>query len=244
MALLSPVQLVGDLIAEALAPEKGLHVLGYGVLPQALLRIYARKPETILVYDGSSSTGVRALRLTVALLGAEHVVVFGLGAVLDDLRQCAEQRVRGLLSGTASLAELVTAIRTVADNGHYTSPSLADALVQALAAGPRATAEALTGRERMVADLVARDYSNNAICLELGLRPGTLKSHLSGIYRKLGVHHRAQVASHLDGSTLTGELRSVDTTSAEARAQAEVASEASHRGRSSVRARHVTRSPL
>ena len=219
VARLSPVQLVADLLVEALAPQQGLDVLGHGVLPQALDHAYARRSDVILVYDGSSSFSVRLLRPIVARLGAEHVVVFGLGENLEDLRLCTEQRVRGLLSSTASLAELVTAIRAVAGSARYTSPALADALSQALAAVPRATIESLTRRERMVANLIARDYSNRAICDELELRPGTLKSHLSAIYSKLGVHHRAEVASHVDGSTQDEEGRSRDAALAETREQ-------------------------
>lgn len=219
VALLSPVQLVADLLVEALARQRGLDVLGHGVLPQALARAYARRSDAILVYDGSSSFSVRRLRPIVARLGAEHVVVFGLGENLEDLRLCTEQRVRGLLSSTASLAELVTAIRAVAGGARYTSPALADALSQALAAVPRASMDTLTRRERMVASLIARNYSNSAICDELELRPGTLKSHLSAIYSKLGVHHRAEVARHVDGFTQVEERRARDTALVETREQ-------------------------
>ena len=48
----------------------------------------------------------------------------------------------------------------------------------------------LSHREREVAVLVARGFSNKEVARQLGLREGTVKIHLHHIYRKLDVDGR------------------------------------------------------
>jgi DNA-binding NarL/FixJ family response regulator len=48
----------------------------------------------------------------------------------------------------------------------------------------------VTAREHEVALLVARGLSNKAIARDLDLAEGTVKSHLSSIFRKLGIKRR------------------------------------------------------
>ena len=44
----------------------------------------------------------------------------------------------------------------------------------------------LSKREHQSAGLVAYGYSNNAIAEILNIQPGTVKNHMSAIYKKLG----------------------------------------------------------
>ena len=60
-------------------------------------------------------------------------------------------------------------------------------------AAAEGTAE-LTGREVEIARLVARRASNKAIAKELGIAPRTVTTHLSNMYRKLGVGSRHELA--------------------------------------------------
>jgi DNA-binding NarL/FixJ family response regulator len=60
----------------------------------------------------------------------------------------------------------------------------------------------LSPREREVAVLVARGLSNKEVARQLGLREGTVKTHLHNIYRKLAVDGR---------STLMADSRRVNS---------------------------------
>lgn len=51
----------------------------------------------------------------------------------------------------------------------------------------------LTPREVEVAALVSRRASNKAIARELDIAPRTVTTHLSNIYRKLGIGSRGQL---------------------------------------------------
>ncbi len=51
----------------------------------------------------------------------------------------------------------------------------------------------LTRREREVAGLLGEEHSYDEIALALTIEPETAKTHVKRIYRKLGVHSRAQL---------------------------------------------------
>jgi DNA-binding NarL/FixJ family response regulator len=59
-------------------------------------------------------------------------------------------------------------------------------------------AEALSRREREVAELVAEGRTNKEIARSLFLSEKTVEKHVSGIFRKLGVGRRAAVGAKLD----------------------------------------------
>jgi len=56
------------------------------------------------------------------------------------------------------------------------------------------TLERLTATEARVAGLVACGYADVEIAAELALRPHELERHLAGVYRKLGVGSRTELA--------------------------------------------------
>jgi DNA-binding CsgD family transcriptional regulator len=54
---------------------------------------------------------------------------------------------------------------------------------------------ALTDRQRDVWQLIMQGLSNKEIALALNIAHGTVKIHVAGLFRKLGVHRRAAVAA-------------------------------------------------
>lgn len=53
----------------------------------------------------------------------------------------------------------------------------------------------LSERERQVLGLLAAGKTNREVAAELYVAEGTVKAHVAGIYRKLGVHSRAEAVS-------------------------------------------------
>ena len=53
----------------------------------------------------------------------------------------------------------------------------------------------LSEREREVLGLLAAGKTNREVAAELYVAEGTVKAHVAGIYRKLGVHSRAEAVS-------------------------------------------------
>jgi DNA-binding NarL/FixJ family response regulator len=60
--------------------------------------------------------------------------------------------------------------------------------------------DTLTRREREVAGLIARGYTNRQIADALIVTPGTVANHVAHILTKLGVANRTQVAAYMSGS--------------------------------------------
>ena len=95
-------------------------------------------------------------------------------------------------------AELVAAVRTVADGGALLSPSITKRLIsrftKRLAADTAAAArlERLTDREREVLTAIGRGLNNAEISDELFIGATTVKTHINSLFAKLGLRDRAQ----------------------------------------------------
>lgn len=63
--------------------------------------------------------------------------------------------------------------------------------------------DALSGREREIADLVARGHTNRKIAAQLFLSDKTVESHLTSVFAKLRVASRAEVAERIGRSRPT-----------------------------------------
>jgi two-component system response regulator DesR len=79
-------------------------------------------------------------------------------------------------------------IRDLADGRLYLSPQAYEALAHATRAED--VEQALTEREIEILRLARRDLPNPQIAQALHISPGTVRNHLSAVYRKLGVHSR------------------------------------------------------
>jgi DNA-binding NarL/FixJ family response regulator len=95
-------------------------------------------------------------------------------------------------------AELVAAVRTVADGGALLAPSITRRLIGRFAerlavdANVSSRLERLTNREREVLAAIARGLNNTEISETLFIGAATVKSHVSSILNKLGLRDRAQ----------------------------------------------------
>ncbi|WP_211357348.1 response regulator transcription factor [Nocardioides rubriscoriae] len=108
----------------------------------------------------------------------------------------------GFLLKDTPPADIVAAIRKVAQGDPMLSPSVTRTLIARLRAEDgddrsEVAAQrlaALTGRERDVALAVGRGLSNAEVAAELHLSVPTVKTHVSRVFDKLGVTNRVQVA--------------------------------------------------
>jgi DNA-binding NarL/FixJ family response regulator len=123
------------------------------------------------------------------------IVVSALGdraTVARALRQGAS----GFVSKTDSAEQLVSALRAVLDGGIYLPPEKRSTAGEHGGAGvprPRAADDfGLTQAQQRVLDLLGEGRSNREIAESLGLAEGTVKVHLSRIFKAMKVGSRAQ----------------------------------------------------
>jgi DNA-binding NarL/FixJ family response regulator len=170
---------------------------------EALEQVRALRPDVVVMdirmpeMDGLEATrhitGDAALSHTRVLV----LTTFDLDEyVFGALRAGAS----GFLLKGGEPADLVQAIRIVADGESLLAPSVTRRLIQTYISQPQPTAKRepdamaeLTAREREVLSLIATGLNNAEIAHALQLSPLTAKTHVSRILMKLGARDRVQL---------------------------------------------------
>ncbi len=104
---------------------------------------------------------------------------------------------KGYLLKDVSLAELVNAVKTVAEGGTVVKPAVTQRLLKGLENlqtdfSSLDQPDPLTERETQILRLMAGGYSNKEIANSLGVAEGTVKNHVSNILSKMGVRDRTR----------------------------------------------------
>ena len=139
-------------------------------------------------------------RIAARLLGAAEVMRDTSGApvpAVEEKRYAAiVSRVRSRLSDVTFRAGW-NAGRALSVNGAIDIAMVPDgpAVEDEQVAAPACELEALSARERDIALLIARGYSNRAIAGELFVSVKTVETHVKHIFSKLNVRNRAGVAA-------------------------------------------------
>ena len=193
--------LVRDGFAMVLDNEDDIEVVGQaGTGAEAISEARSHRPDVILMdIRMPEMDGLEATKRIVA--DAEWPVKVIILTTFD-----ADEYVFEALKAGASAfvlkdiprAELVAAVRTVADGGALLAPSITRRLIgrftQGLAADTAAKArlDRLTDREREVLAAIGQGYNNAEIAERLFIGAATVKSHINSLFTKLGLRDRAQ----------------------------------------------------
>ncbi|WP_199435439.1 response regulator [Qaidamihabitans albus] len=125
--------------------------------------------------------------------------------VFDALKSGAS----GFLLKDTKPAELLHAIRLVADGGALLSPSITRKLIRTFVEQPARSVRphpqlgTLTEREREILGLVGEGLSNDDIAQRLFISPATARTHVGRAMTKLGARDRAQLVVFAYQSGLT-----------------------------------------
>jgi DNA-binding NarL/FixJ family response regulator len=144
----------------------------------------------VLVLDVDDCRGECAETIDRLLaIGLDSKLVLLAAETTDEIVLCANtRRIDGVVLKESSVAELFAAISHIR-TGHAVMPARWRAVPDTVA---------LTPRHVDVLELVAQGYSNDEIAQHLGLRPNTVKFHISEIFRRLGVRNRIEAIAQLD----------------------------------------------
>jgi DNA-binding NarL/FixJ family response regulator len=177
--------------------QDGIEVVGEAADGEEALAVAAETTPDVALVDlvMPRLDGIATIERLRTSSPATRVLV--LTSFLDDdmIFPAVRAGAAGYLLKDAQPADLVAAIRTVSEGKAQLDPSVAARVLEELAADARTPApELLTAREREVLALLARGLANKAIARELGVSEKTVKTHVSNILGKLGVHDRTQAA--------------------------------------------------
>lgn len=170
---------------------------------EAVARAAELRPDVVLMdVRMPRLDGIGAIERIVAAGNPARIVVLTTYDIDDAVHAALRAGACGFLLKDVRPAELTEAIRVVARGDALLAPSVTRRLLERFAttlpapgAGAPATAavlDVLTPREREVLALVARALSNAEIADRLGLTEATVKAHVSGVLRKLGLRDRVQ----------------------------------------------------
>jgi DNA-binding NarL/FixJ family response regulator len=200
----------------------------HGVLRDGLARVIAAQPDLELV--AAAANGAEAVELTrsarpeVVLMDLEMPVLDGIEATrailaespgtsvlvltsFSDLRRITgalEAGAVGYLLKDASANEVVRGIRAAAEGGSPLDPRAARALLDA-----KDVPDPLAGvspREREVFALLLEGMPNKLIARRLAISEKTVKTHLTSIFREIGVTDRVQAILWAERHGLRGDL--------------------------------------
>jgi DNA-binding NarL/FixJ family response regulator len=191
-------------LAMIIATATDMQVVGEaGDGEEAIDAVRTHRPDVVLMdIRMPNMDGIRATALVRTLPQPPEVLVLTTIAadayVLDALRAGAS----GFLLKDTPPAEIVAAVRQVADGVPSLSPSVARTVIGHVAreggaerqAAARATLGELSDREREVAVQVGRGLSNAEIGTALFLSEATVKAHVSRLLTKLDLNNRVQIA--------------------------------------------------
>jgi DNA-binding NarL/FixJ family response regulator len=200
----------------------------HGVLRDGLGRVIAAQPDMELV--GLAANGAEAIELCretapdVVLMDLEMPVMDGIeatrvirrtspaAAVLVLTSFADRRRITGALEAgavgyllkDASAEEVVRGVRAAAQGGSPLDPRAARLLLEAHSA-PDPLA-GLSPREREVLALLLEGMPNKLIARQLGISEKTVKSHLTSVFRAIGVTDRVQAVIWAERQGLRGDL--------------------------------------
>jgi DNA-binding NarL/FixJ family response regulator len=203
LVLVDDHQMVLDGLRAMLRPHSDrLVVVGATTDPHEALRLlHAEKPAVVLVdVRMRSVNGLDLCRQFLEAAPGIRVVVL---TVYDDeqyLFQALRAGASGYLTKQVTAEELLDHLDRVCDGEIVIDPSLAGRVALSAARLQRGEFWAgahlgLTQRESQVLELIVRGHSNRTIASRLLLGEETVKTHVRGIYRKLGVSDRSQAVA-------------------------------------------------
>jgi DNA-binding NarL/FixJ family response regulator len=189
--------LVRQSVSKAVRTEPGVEVIGEAADgPTALKAVEQLRPD-LLVLD-IAMPGADGLAVA-EQLRREHpeVGILFLSMHDDDasLQRAVALGANGFVSKSASIEELLEAIRAVRDGGSFLSSSVASRVMDLAAGRSSSSSVGLTSREREILELLTTGHRPAEIATTLFLSVKTVKNHLTSVYQKLGVETGAQAVA-------------------------------------------------
>jgi DNA-binding NarL/FixJ family response regulator len=164
-------------------------------------------PEVVLMdIEMPVMDGIEATRAIVAEIPGTAVLILTSFSDRGRIMGALDAGAVGYLLKDASADEVVRGIRTAAGGGSPLDPRAARSLLDAKSA-PDPLA-GISPRERMVLALLLDGMPNKLIARRLEISEKTVKSHLTSIFRQIGVTDRVQAILWVERQGLRSDLSS------------------------------------
>ena len=181
-----------------LADEADIEVVAEASNGKEAVEKAARFDPTVVLMDirMPELDGLEATRRILAADPAARVLVLTTFDLDDYVYEALRAGASGFVLKDDPPEQLIAAVRTVASGDALLSPAVTKRVIGAFTRMPRPARprelDDLSAREREVFRLVARGLSNAQIAKELFIGETTVKTHVTHILSKLGLHDRVQ----------------------------------------------------
>lgn len=161
------------------------------------------RPQVILLDIGlGQGSSLRVAERIKKEFPESKIIIMDVLPVHEDIVEFVNVGVSGFMMKDATVNDLVSTIRSVAQGAHVlpseiTSTLFSQIAKDAVVRGRTDMLEAvrMTPREREVIDLIAEGLGNKEIAARLDVATDTVKSHVRNIMEKLMLHTRLQIAA-------------------------------------------------
>jgi len=158
---------------------------------EAIEAARAGLPDVVLMdLEMPTMDGIDATRGIVAERPGTAVLILTSFSDRSRIVSALDAGAVGYLLKDAAADEVVEAIRTAAAGGSPLDPRAARSLIEAKTAPD--PLESLSGREREVLGALLEGLPNKLIARRLGISEKTVKTHLTNVFRQIGVTDRVQ----------------------------------------------------
>jgi len=137
--------------------------------------------------------GIEATSEIVSQLPHCNVVILSMHADEGYVLRALKAGARGYILKNSAEADLIQAVKTVAQGKSFFSPAISKLLLEDYVRLVRDkevedSYDLLTSRERQILQLIAEGRSNKEVARTLNLSPFTVETHRGNILQKLGLH--------------------------------------------------------
>jgi len=179
--------------------QPGMQVVGEAGTGRAAVEQTRRLQPTVVVLDISMPdlNGLEAAREISAAAPGLGIVTLSRYSDQAYVQALLSAGARAYVLKQSASAELIAAIRAVADGRRYLDVALTDRVADAfLARHTAAEQPRITDREAEVLRLIAIGYSNKEIAQQLDLSVKTVEVHKANCKRKLGLRGRVEIVRY------------------------------------------------
>ncbi len=156
----------------------------------------SEKPDILLLdlrLPGMS--GLDALPLIHAASPATRIIILSQSDAPNDIARAISSGVSGYLLKSARLKEITEAIRTVSQGGGSLDKNVAQFILEKMTTKELFQINALTERENEILLMLSEGLVKKEIATQLGIGYSTVDTHVSHIYKKLGVSNAPAAVS-------------------------------------------------
>jgi DNA-binding NarL/FixJ family response regulator len=194
IALIDDHRIVRRGLSAYFAAQPDIIVVGEASSGEEALQLAESWQADVIVIDvlmPGGIDGIETTRRLKRLLPRTQIII--LSGYADDARVIGALRAGAItyVEKDSQPEQLLEAVRGAVQGKAIFEPTLMQRIIQAQT---MKSSDVLTEREREVLRLLAEGLTNAEIAVRLSVSEETVKTHVAGILRKLGLAHRTQAA--------------------------------------------------